>query len=80
MAKITPFMGLRPQKKYAAQVATLPYDVVSVAEARHYKKEPYHFYHVTRAEIDLPESMDVHNAAVYEKAKERLCFVKNIKL
>lgn len=72
MAKITPFMGLRPQKKYAAQVATLPYDVVSVAEARQYKKDPFHFYHVTRSEIDLQESVDVHSIAVYEKAKENL--------
>ena len=32
MAKITPFKGLRPTKELAAEVATLPYDVVSVAE------------------------------------------------
>lgn len=72
MAKITPFKGLRPQKKLASQVATLPYDVVSVAEARAYRKQPYHFYHVTRSEIDLPESVDVHSVQVYEKAKENL--------
>lgn len=72
MAKITPFKGLRPQKKLASQVATLPYDVVSVAEARAYRKQPYHFYHVTRSEIDLPESVDVHSIQVYEKAKENL--------
>src|ERR1700733_4349405 len=76
MAKITPFKGLRPTKQLAAQVATLPYDVVSVAEAREFKKEPNNFYHVTRSEIDLPEGVDVHSLAVYEKAKENLdCLV-----
>ena len=72
MAKIIPFKGLRPKKSIAPQLATLPYDVVSVEEARQYKKDPYHFYHVTRSEIDLPEGTDVHSVHVYEKAKENL--------
>lgn len=72
MAKIIPFKGLRPTKEMAPKVATLPYDVVSVAEAKAYKKEPYHFYHVTRSEIDLPDGVDVHSAQVYERAKENL--------
>ncbi|MBC7552936.1 MAG: DUF1015 domain-containing protein [Taibaiella sp.] len=78
MAKITPFQGLRPKKELAAEVATLPYDVVSVAEAREFKKDTYNFYHVTRSEIDMPEGTDVHSYAVYEKAKENLeCFIKD---
>ncbi len=72
MARITPFNGLRPRKELAAEVATLPYDVVNVAEAREFKKDKYNFYHVTRSEIDLPETFDVHGAAVYERAKENL--------
>jgi len=72
MAKITPFKGLRPTKALAAEVATLPYDVVSVAEAREFKKDPYNFYHVTRSEIDLPENVDVHSQQVYDKADENL--------
>lgn len=72
MANITPFKGLRPKKSIAPQLATLPYDVVSVDEARAYKNDPYHFYHVTRSEIDLPENVDVHSQQVYEKAKENL--------
>jgi uncharacterized protein (DUF1015 family) len=72
MAKITPFKGLRPKQELAEQVATLPYDVVSVAEARAYANKPYHFYHVTRSEIDLPESVDVHSQQVYDRAKENL--------
>ena len=72
MAKISPFRGLRPLKQLGAEVATLPYDVVSVAEAREFRKDPYNFYHVTRSEIDLPENVDVHSQQVYEKAKENL--------
>ncbi len=72
MAKIIPFKGLRPKNSIAPQLATLPYDVVNVEEARQYKKDPYHFYHVTRSEIDLPENVDVHSMQVYEKAKENL--------
>jgi len=72
MAKITPFKGLRPKKEIAPELATLPYDVVNVEEARAYKSNPYHFYHVTRAEIDLPSNVDVHGQQVYDKAKENL--------
>ncbi len=78
MANITPFNGLRPRKELAAEVATLPYDVVSVAEAREFRKDKYNFYHVTRSEIDMPENTDVHGMSVYEKAKENLeAFIKD---
>lgn len=70
MAKITPFKGLRPSKELAAQMATLPYDVVNVVEAREFRKNPYNFYHVTRSEIDLPDNVDVHSQQVYDKANE----------
>ena len=77
MAKITPFKGLRPTKELAPEVATLPYDVVSVAEAREFKKDANNFYHVTRSEIDLPENADVHSQQVYDKANENLeCMIK----
>jgi uncharacterized protein (DUF1015 family) len=72
MAKITPFKGLRPKPELASKVATLPYDVVNVEEARAYKDNPHHFYHVTRSEIDLPAGVDVHTQQVYDKAKENL--------
>jgi uncharacterized protein (DUF1015 family) len=72
MAKITPFKGLRPVQELAAEVATLPYDVVSVAEACEFRKDPYNFYHVTRSEIDLPADTDVHSQQVYDKAKANL--------
>ncbi|GAA4451091.1 DUF1015 domain-containing protein [Rurimicrobium arvi] len=72
MANITPFEGLRPKPEFAAAVAALPYDVVNVKEAREKGKNPINFYHVTRAEIDLPDGTDVHSTPVYQKAKENL--------
>jgi len=72
MAKIIPFKGLRPKPELAPEVATLPYDVVSEAEAREFRHLPYNFYHVTRSEIDLGAGEDVHSQAVYDKAKENL--------
>ena len=75
MAKITPFKGLRPTKELASAVATLPYEVVSVAEAREFKKDPYNFYHVTRSEIDLPENVDVHSIQYGESSAETLIFI-----
>lgn len=72
MAKIAPFKGLRPRPELAAQVATLPYDVCSVEEARKFKDQPYNFYHVTRSEIDLSMRIDVHDTLVYEQAAENL--------
>lgn len=76
MVTIRPFKGLRPTPELASQVAALPYDVVNEAEARRFKAQPYHFYHVTRSEIDMPEGTDVHSATVYEKAYENLeCMV-----
>ncbi len=72
MANIIPFKGLRPTKQLAPRVATLPYDVVSVAEAAAFGQDPYNFYHVTRAEIDLPTGTDVHSAQVYKQAQMNL--------
>ncbi len=73
MVTIRPFNGLRPLPELAAQVAALPYDVVNETEARRYKSQPDHFYHVTRSEIDLSEGTDVHSQAVYDRANENLC-------
>lgn len=73
MAVIRPFNALRPQPEMAAQVASRPYDVLNSDEARQEAKDnPVSFLHVTKPEIDLPVGIDVHSAAVYEKAKENL--------
>ena len=78
MSIIQPFKALRPQPQLAKQVASRPYDVLNSSEA---KKEaagnPASFLHVTKSEIDLAESVDIHDALVYEQAKENLtAFIK----
>lgn len=71
MAIIKPFKAVRPQPQLAEQVASLPYDVMNSKEAREMAKgNPYTFLHVSRAEIDLNESVDEHSQEVYDKAKE----------
>jgi uncharacterized protein (DUF1015 family) len=73
MAIISPFKALRPQPSIAARLASRPYDVLNSSEARvEAKGNPVSFLHVTKSEIDLPESVDIHSAAVYEKAKSNL--------
>lgn len=73
MAIIKPFKALRPQPQLAKQVASRPYDVLSSAEAKlEARGNPNSFLHITKSEIDLPESVDVHDASVYEQAKKNL--------
>lgn len=73
MANIKPFKALRPQTKLAKQVASRPYDVLSSAEAKiEAQGNPTSFLHITKSEIDLPESVDIHSQEVYKQAKENL--------
>jgi uncharacterized protein (DUF1015 family) len=73
MITISPFAALRPEVEHAKEVASRPYDVMSVAEAREETLgNSKSFLHITRSEIDLPENVDVHAQEVYDKAKENL--------
>jgi uncharacterized protein (DUF1015 family) len=73
MAIVKPFKALRPQPQLAKQVASRPYDVLSSAEAKtEAQGNPSSFLHITKSEIDLPETVDVHDVSVYEQAKENL--------
>lgn len=73
MAIIKPFSALRPRVGIADQLASRPYDVLNREEAREEAADnPYSFYHISKAEIDLPATVDVHDKAVYEKARENL--------
>ena len=63
---VKPFAALRPAPEKAAVVAAVPYDVVDTAEARALAAgNPDSFLHVSRPEIDLPDSVDIHDDAVY---------------
>ncbi|MES2645435.1 MAG: DUF1015 family protein [Bacteroidota bacterium] len=73
MAHIKPFKALRPDPKHAAQVASRPYDVMNREEAKlEVQGNPYSFLHITRSEIDLPESTDPYLPQVYTTARENL--------
>lgn len=73
MTTIVPFKALRPTKEVADKVASRPYDVLNSAEAREEVKEnPYSFLHITKSEVDLDPSIDIHTSKVYEKAKENI--------
>jgi uncharacterized protein (DUF1015 family) len=70
MASLFPFRPLRPLPAAAARVAAVPYDVVSVDEARALAHDPLSFLHVSRPEIDLPRGADPYADATYEKAAQ----------
>ena len=73
MPLIKPFRALRPAPGRAAEVLAPPYDVLSSAEARERAQgKPWSFLHVSKAEIDLPPSIDPYDRAVYAKAAENL--------
>ena len=73
MAKIRPFEALRPQPQLAKQVASKPYDVLNSAEAKtEAVGNAFSFLHITKSEIDLPETVDIHAQQVYDLALENL--------
>ena len=70
MAALAPFRALRPASPSAADVAAVPYDVVSTEEARALAAgNPLSFLHVSRAEIDLPPGSNPFGDDVYALAR-----------
>lgn len=74
MATFRPFKAIRPLPDKAQEVAALPYDVMSSAEAKEMVKgKPYSFLHVDKAEIDFdPIPENIYTKEIYLKAKENL--------
>ncbi len=71
MATVKPFAALRPKAELAPRICELPYDVMSSAEARQIAAgNPLSFLHVSKPEIDLPDSADPYAPEVYTKGKE----------
>ena len=67
---VKPFRGIRPRVDLAAEVASLPYDVVSRDEALELARDnPYSFLHVVRAEIDLDPDVGPYDDRVYEQSR-----------
>ncbi len=69
MIHIHPFKALRPLKRLVTEVSSAPYDVVDRTEAAALAQgNALSFLHVSRAEIDLPESVNPYAAEVYAQA------------
>lgn len=70
MSTIKPFKAYRPaNNQFATQIAALPYDVVNTAEAKQLAlNNPYSFFHISRAEIDLPQNINPYTPEVYQQA------------
>jgi uncharacterized protein (DUF1015 family) len=77
VAGLFPFRALRPTPAAASAVAAVPYDVVTVDEARALANgNPFSFLHVSRAEIDLPSRTDPYADTVYDKAVTNFGFLR----
>ena len=71
--RLQPFDALRPPPELAAEVAAVPYDVVSRDEAvAQAEGNPNSFLHVGRSDIDLPDDIDAHDPRIYRQAREAL--------
>jgi len=73
MAIIRPFHALRPPIHLAPRVASLPYDVMDVEEARQMASgNADSFLHVSRPEIDLSPAVDPHADEVHQRGRQNL--------
>ncbi len=73
MSLLSAFRALAPPAPLAARLAVPPYDVVSRAEARQLAAgNPQSFFRISRPEIDFPDDVDEHAAAVYARGAENL--------
>ncbi|MGO3610099.1 MAG: DUF1015 domain-containing protein [Enterococcus sp.] len=73
MVQVHPFKAIRPAKDLAEQVAALPYDVVNSQEAKELANgNPYSYFHIDKAEIDLPADVSLYDEKVYQKAADNL--------
>jgi len=70
MALVLPFKAVRPDKKFVAQVAALPYDVMTREEGiKAVSGNALSFMHVEKSEIDVPEGTKSNDDLIYQTAK-----------
>ena len=73
MADVRPFAALRPAPGREPEIAALPYDVYSRAEAREaVAGHPRSFLRIDRPETQFPADADMYGDPVYGKARELL--------
>ena len=71
--RLHPFRAIRPRPDLAAEVASVPYDVVNRDEAvEQARGNPHSFLHVGRSDIDLPSDTDPHDPRIYAQARSAL--------
>jgi uncharacterized protein (DUF1015 family) len=77
MALLFPFRALRPTPSSAPHVAAVPYDVVSVEEARALvASQSLSFLRISRPEVDLPAATDPHADEAYATAVANLATLR----
>jgi uncharacterized protein (DUF1015 family) len=70
MANIRPFTAILPKPELAPRICELPYDVVSIEEARKIaESNPFSFFRVSRPEIEFPQNTNPYSPEVYERGK-----------
>lgn len=70
MAIVLPFKAVRPNQKFVAQVAALPYDVMTREEGKKaVSGNPLSFMHVEKSEIDVPDGTGSDDDLIYQTAK-----------
>lgn len=74
MMHIYPFKALRPVNPAEAEtISALPYDVMNRAEAKAMAEGlPHSYLRVTRAELELDDSVDAYDPKVYAHARENM--------
>ena len=78
MASVLPFKAVRPQANYAAQVAALPYDVMTREEGiKAVDGKPLSFMHVEKSEIDVPDGTPPDAPMIYETARRNFSKLMN---
>lgn len=79
MSTIKPFRGYLPKPELVQKISCLPYDVLSVEEAREEAKQnELSFLYIDKPEINFPKNTDLKTVNIYQKAAERLqLLIKN---
>lgn len=73
MASVLPFKAVRPQANFAADVAALPYDVMTREEGQKaVAGRALSFMHVEKSEIDVPDGTRPDDPVIYETARRNL--------
>jgi len=70
MVQIYRFAAVRPGQQYSEEIPSVPYDVVTVTEAREcIEKKPLSFLRVSRSDAELP-GIAPDDERVYQRARE----------